>query len=320
VLTYIARRALLAFPLLIGITLISFFAIRATGDPLAVYNRNPLLTPAERGALMHHYGLDRPLIVQYAVWLSNIARGDWGTSFVTEQPVTTVIAQRLPNTMILMFSSFLLTLILAIPLGVFASLHRYTLFDNLTTFLTFLAYAMPTFWLGLVCIMIFSVWFKLHGLPYFPAGSMYEPTQPQTLGALLWHLVLPMTVLAITAVARYTRYLRASMIEVLAQDYVRTARAKGVPGLRVLRRHVFKNAAIPVVTLIMLDVPLLFGGALVTERVFAWPGIGMLFVDSANRTDYPVLLGLILIVATLVILFNVLSDIVYAWLDPRIVY
>jgi peptide/nickel transport system permease protein len=320
VLTYIVRRALLAFPLLIGITLISFFAIRATGDPLAVYNRNPLLTPAQRQAIMHHYGLDQPMIVQYGVWLANIVRGDWGTSFVTAQPVTTVIAQRLPNTLILMCSSFLLTLVLAVPLGVYAALHRYTFFDNVVTFLTFLAYALPTFWLGLVCIMVFSVWLKLHGLPYFPAGGMYEPTQPQTLGALLWHLVLPMTVLAITAVARYTRYLRASMIEVLAQDYVRTARAKGIPRQRVLRRHVFKNAAIPVATLVMLDVPLLFGGALVTERVFAWPGVGMLFVDSADRTDYPVLLGLILIVATLVILFNVLSDIVYAWLDPRIVY
>ncbi len=319
-LTYISRRALLAIPLLIGITLISFFAIRATGDPLAVFNRNPMLSPEQRQAIMHHYGLDKPMVVQYFVWLGNILRGDWGTSFVTEQPVTTVIAQRLPNTLILMGSSFLLTLILALPLGVYAALHRYSFLDNLVTFLTFLAYAIPTFWLGLVCLMIFSVWLKTHGLPYFPPGGMYEPTQPQSLPALLWHLFLPMVVLAITGVARYSRYLRASMIEVLRQDYVRTARAKGVPRGTLLRRHVFKNAAIPVATLIMLDVPLLFGGALITERVFAWPGVGMLFVDSANRTDYPILLGLILITSTLVILFNVLSDIVYAWLDPRIAY
>jgi peptide/nickel transport system permease protein len=315
---YIARRLLQAVPLLFLISLVAFMMIRLSGDPMSMYAQGSALTAADRERIMKQHGWDKPKPVQYLYWLRDVAQGDLGTSLYTYQPVTQMIWERLPNTLILMGTVFIVTLAVSIPLAILSALRQYSRLDYLITGASFLAFALPTFWLGLVCIMLFAVKFKEWGLPYLPAGGMYDLVEGPSLGGLLKHLILPAFVLSIVSTASYIRYLRASMLEVLHDDYIRTARAKGLPEGVVTWRHAFRNALIPLVTLITMNIPLIFSGALITEQVFAWPGMGRLFVDHANRGDYPVLMGLVLTVSVLVIVFNLLADVVYAWIDPRI--
>jgi peptide/nickel transport system permease protein len=315
---YVFRRLLQGLPLLFLISLMSFMLIRMSGDPMSMYAQASSLTEADRERIIREHGWDQPKIVQYVYWLRDIARGDLGSSLYTYQPVTQMIWEKLPNTMILMGTVFIVTITVSIPLAIISALRQYSALDYLVTGASFLAFALPTFWLGLVCIMIFAVKFKEWGLPYMPAGGMYDLVEgPSPLG-LLKHLVMPAFVLSIVSMAAYIRYLRASMIEVLHDDFIRTARAKGLPEGTVTWRHAFRNALIPLVTLITMNIPLIFSGALITEQVFAWPGMGRLFVDHANRGDYPVLMGLILTVSVLVIVFNLVADIAYAAIDPRI--
>jgi len=300
------------------ISLMSFMLIRMSGDPMSMYAQASSLTEADRERIIKEHGWDQPKIVQYVYWLRDIARGDLGSSLYTYQPVTQMIWEKLPNTMILMGTVFIVTIAVSIPLAIISALRQYSALDYLVTGASFLAFALPTFWLGLVCIMIFAVKFKEWGLPYMPAGGMYDLVEGPSLLGLLKHLVMPAFVLSIVSMAAYIRYLRASMIEVLHDDFIRTARAKGLPEGTVTWRHAFRNALIPLVTLITMNIPLIFSGALITEQVFAWPGMGRLFVDHANRGDYPVLMGLILTVSVLVIAFNLVADIAYAAIDPRI--
>ena len=315
---YVFRRLLQALPLLFLISLMSFMLIRMSGDPMSMYAQASSLTEADRERIIKEHGWDQPKIVQYVYWLRDIARGDLGSSLYTYQPVTQMIWEKLPNTMILMGTVFIVTIAVSIPLAIISALRQYSALDYLVTGASFLAFALPTFWLGLVCIMIFAVKFKEWGLPYMPAGGMYDLVEGPSLMGLLKHLVMPAFVLSIVSMAAYIRYLRASMIEVLHDDFIRTARAKGLPEGTVTWRHAFRNALIPLVTLITMNIPLIFSGALITEQVFAWPGMGRLFVDHANRGDYPVLMGLILTVSVLVIVFNLVADIAYAAIDPRI--
>ena len=315
---YVFRRLLQALPLLFLISLVSFMLIRMSGDPMSMYAQASSLTEADRERIIKEHGWDQPKIVQYVYWLRDIARGDLGSSLYTYQPVTQMIWEKLPNTMILMGTVFIVTIAVSIPLAIISALRQYSALDYLVTGASFLAFALPTFWLGLVCIMIFAVKFKEWGLPYMPAGGMYDLVEGPSLLGLLKHLVMPAFVLSIVSMAAYIRYLRASMIEVLHDDFIRTARAKGLPEGTVTWRHAFRNALIPLVTLITMNIPLIFSGALITEQVFAWPGMGRLFVDHANRGDYPVLMGLILTVSVLVIVFNLVADIAYAAIDPRI--
>jgi peptide/nickel transport system permease protein len=315
---YVFRRLLQALPLLFLISLMSFMLIRMSGDPMSMYAQASSLTQADRERIIKEHGWDQPKIVQYVYWLRDIARGDLGSSLYTYQPVTQMIWEKLPNTMILMGTVFIVTIAVSIPLAIISALRQYSALDYLVTGASFLAFALPTFWLGLVCIMIFAVKFKEWGLPYMPAGGMYDLVEGPSLLGLLKHLVMPAFVLSIVSMAAYIRYLRASMIEVLHDDFIRTARAKGLPEGTVTWRHAFRNALIPLVTLITMNIPLIFSGALITEQVFAWPGMGRLFVDHANRGDYPVLMGLILTVSVLVIVFNLVADIAYAAIDPRI--
>jgi peptide/nickel transport system permease protein len=315
---YIIRRLLQAVPLLFLISLLAFVLIRMSGDPMSMYGGNAALTAADRDRIIAAHGWDKPIVVQYFYWLRDVVRGDWGTSLYTYQPVTQMIWERLPNTLILMGTVFVLTLIVAVPLGIYSAIRQYSFADYLITGASFLAFAIPTFWLGLVCIMLFSVKFKEWGWPSLPAGGMYDLASGPSLPGLLQHLILPAFVLSIVSMAAYIRYLRASMIEVLRDDYIRTARAKGLTERSVTWRHAFRNALIPLVTLITMNIPTIFSGALVTEQVFAWPGMGRLFIDHANRGDYPVLMGLVMTVSLLVVLGNLLADIVYAALDPRI--
>lgn len=317
---YIARRVLEAIPLLFLISLILFTIVQMTGDPLAAYTVDATLSGEDIARLRAYYGLDQPVPVQYVRWLGNILTGDWGRSFVTNLPVVETIAQRLPNTVILVVSSYSIILVVSVVVGVCTAVHQYSLVDQVVTTLAFIGISMPSFWLGLLVLIFFAVETRNLGLPYFPAGGMYDLAVGPTLPQVLWHLVLPSITLATVITAGYIRYIRAAMLEVIRQDYIRTARAKGLSEQLTLRRHAFKNAAIPLVTLIGLDLPRFLSGAIVVESIFAWPGMGRLFWEHAERTDIPVLMGILLFSSTLVVLFNLLADIGYAYLDPRIRY
>ena len=315
---FVARRLVQSILLVLLVSVFAFVVIRAAGDPMSMYGMNPNMTPEDRARIVAEHGWDRPLLVQYFYWFRDAVKGDWGQSLYTYEPVATMIFARLPNTLILMGSVFVVTLVVSIPLGMYAATHQRSPLDHAITGLSFFAYALPTFWLGLVCIMVFAVKFKQWGLPSLPPGGLYSLRDGPSFLGLVQHLIMPCLVLSIVSVASYVRYLRASMLEVLEQDYVRTARAKGVGERQIVWKHCFKNAALPLVTLISLNIPRIFSGALITEQVFAWPGMGRLFVDHATRADYPVLMGLVISVSILVAVFSLLADIAYAYIDPRI--
>jgi peptide/nickel transport system permease protein len=317
---YIARRAIEALPLLLLVSIILFSIIQLTGDPLAAYTVDSTLTGDDLVRLRHYYGLDQPVPLQYLRWLGNVLTGNWGTSFVSNVPVVELIAQRLPNTLLLVASSYSIILVAAIVLGTYTAVHQYSAFDHVVTTLAFVGISVPSFWLGLLLLIFFAVQTRNMGLPYFPAGGMYDLAIGPTVPQVLWHLVLPSVTLATVVAASYIRYVRASMLEVIRQDYVRTARAKGLAEAVMLRRHAFKNAAIPLVTLIGLDLPRFLSGSVVVESIFAWPGMGRLFWEEAQRTDIPVLMAVLTFTSVLVVVFNLLADVAYAYLDPRIRY
>ncbi|MBI1880290.1 MAG: ABC transporter permease [Chloroflexi bacterium] len=315
---YIIRRILISIPVLLGITLITFFLLHASGDPMAVYASNPSITAEDLARLEKTYGFDKPVYVQYLYWLRNIVTGNWGQSFLTHRDVLVMIVERLPNTLILMVTAFIVTLMVSIALGIYAATHKYSLGDYVVTTLSFFGYSMPSFWFGLMLIIIFAVKFKELGLPYLPAAGMYPIRGEPSFMELLKHLVLPVSVLSLNSIARYSRYLRSSMLDVLNQDYVRTAHAKGLASHVVVGRHALKNALIPLMTLVLLDIPFLFGGALIVEQVFAWPGMGRMYWEHAVWVDYPVLMGILVLISILVVLCNLIADISYAFIDPRI--
>ena len=313
---YLTRRTLQSVPLLLLITLVIYLLLRATpGGPLSLYEGDPNVTPADLARLRQQMGLDEPPPVQYAKWLSGFVQGDWGWSLVTKRPVLQMMAERLRNTLLLMSLSFGVSLLIAIPVGIISAVRQYSAFDHIATTIAFVGNSLPTFWIGLMLIMIFGV-----GLHWLPAGGMFTIGAPFSVEDRLRYLVLPVMTLALFDATHYARYLRSSLLDVIRQDYVRTAYAKGLRERTVIREHSFKNAAIPLVTVIALDLPQLFSGALITETIFAWPGMGRLFWEAAGRVDYPVLMGIFTVAASLVVLFNLVADLVYAWLDPRIKY
>jgi len=317
---YVARRAIEAVPLLLLISVILFGIIQISGDPLAAYTVDSTLTSEDILRLRHYYGLDQPVPIQYLRWLGSVLTGDWGTSFISNVPVTQLIAQRLPNTVLLVAAAYSIVLVAAVVLGTYTAVHQYSAIDHVVTTFAFVGISIPSFWLGLLLLIFFAVGTRNLGLPYFPAGGMYDLAIGPTIPQILWHLVLPAVTLATVVAAGYIRYVRASMLEVIRQDYVRTARAKGVGEAAVLRRHAFKNAAIPLVTLMGLDLPRFLAGSVVVESIFAWPGMGRLFWEEAQRTDIPVVMAVLMFTSVLVVIFNLLADIAYAYLDPRIRY
>jgi peptide/nickel transport system permease protein len=331
---YILRRLLQAIPVLFVISVIVFALIQIMpNNPLAAYQNNPNISPEDLLRLEQEYGLRDPLPVKYSKWLGQLLRGNWGDSFVTHRPVLTEISERLPNTLYLSAIAFALALLISIPVGMISAVRQYSWFDHLITTIAFMGQSIPIFWFGLVLIIIFSV--NLQNpfagtdlfphpppLPLFPGGGMTTlgENPPPPWVDRIWHLVLPVTMLTIFQLAQHVRYMRAGMLDVLKMDYIRTAQAKGLRPHAVILRHAFKNAAIPLVTIIALEVPGLFNGALFTETIFSWPGMGRLFFNHAERGDYPVLMGILMISAALIILFNLAADITYAFLDPRIRY
>lgn len=300
--------------MLIIVSIVGFVILNlAPGGPLAAYALSPTMTQEDRDRLERQMGLDDPLPVQYWRWSSNLAQGDWGRSFRDQQPVLTIIADRIPATVQLMAASIVLAIVLGTLIGLLGALRRYSFFDYLATIGAMIALSIPTFWFGLMVIYLFSV-----ELGWLPSGGMTTIGGDGGLLDRLHHLVAPTIVLALVTVAIWSRYTRSALIDVINQDYMRTARAKGLREWSIISRHGLRNAVLPLITIAGLQLPVLFGGALVTETVFTWPGMGRLFVDSLGYRDYPVLLGIMMFTAILVILGNLIADVLYAAADPRI--
>ena len=315
---YLIRRLLIAIPSLIGISVILFAILAlAPGDPFEELANNPNV-PAEVSArLRAQLGLDDPVMVRYVRWAGSMARGDWGFSFASRIDVDKLILQRLPVTLIILGSSQVLALLIAIPVGVFAATRPYSLFDQVANTAAFVGFSLPTFFTGILFILLFSI--HLDWLPF-----VYRADITETGWAWWWtHLkqsIMPITVLGLAQGASWTRFVRSAVLDVIRLDYVTTARAKGLAERWVIVKHALRNALIPVVTLVALAMPAIFGGAIVTEQIFRVPGIGSLLVSAILANDTPVIMAVTFVFACLVVFFNLLADIVYGWLDPRIVY
>lgn len=339
---YIVRRLLIAIPQLIIISLLLFILANAMGDPLASFAGRRRPRSSDRDRLKRQLGLDQPIPVQYLIWLvgndwmeidvdgdgipeatgarRGILRGDFGTSFMERRPVLEMIGERVQNTLILMLTAEIVILALSLFIGIYSALRQYSALDYIFTAFSFVGYSMPIFWLALILMYVFAVRFKAWGLPHLPTVGMYDLSVGKTIPQVARHLILPVATISIMSIAGYSRYIRSQMLEVIHQDYIRTAYAKGLPGRLVIVGHALKNAALPLVTLIGMDLPLLMSGAVVTESIFAWPGMGRLFYDAAKDTDVPVLMGVLFLISVLVVLFQIITDVTYTLLDPRIRY
>jgi peptide/nickel transport system permease protein len=313
---YLVRRFVQAIFILLIITVLCFILTRLSSDPMSQYAERQGMTAADREAIRARLGLDQPMPVQYVKWLGLALQGNLGSSFFSHQPVMKLISQRLPLTLILMTTAEIIIILVSVVLGLVAAIKQYSLTDNLITSFSFIGYSMPIFFIAFGLIQVFAVQFKKWGLPYLPTGA--DVWSSKDLGALVRHLILPVTSLVAIQTAGYSRYLRSSILEVLGMDYVRTAHAKGLTNREVLFRHALRNAILPFVTIVGLDIPFLLGGALVTESVFAWPGMGRLFWEYAQRGDYPVVLGVLLLTSSAVVFFTIVVDLIYTVVDPRI--
>ncbi|MBS4195266.1 ABC transporter permease [Lederbergia citri] len=314
--TYIIRRTLMAIPLLLGISILSFAIIQlAPGDPTTLM-MDPTLKPADQAKFREKYGLDDPIPKQYVVWLGKMAQGDFGTSIIERGvPVSEMIMARLPNTLLLMGVSTILAILIAVPLGIFSAMRPYTIRDYTVTVGSFLGVATPNFWLGLMMIIFFGLQLK-----WFPTGGVATLNAPFSIWDRIHHLIMPAFVLAAADMAALTRYTRSSMLDVLQQDYIRTAKSKGFKENKVVLKHGLRNGLIPIITIFGLMIPSFISGAAITENVFSWPGLGRLFIESAFTRDYPVIMALTVISAVFVVIGNLVADILYAIFDPRIEY
>ena len=315
------RRALQALPLLLLISLLVFVLIHAApGGPLAVYLSNPNVRPEDIERLRRALGLDRPLSLQYWSWLAAFVRGDWGFSFSDGRPVAARIVERVPATLELVGTSIVLAILLTVPAAIYSAVRRGRWFDRAATAVAVAGISLPAFWFGLLLQIVFAI-----ALGWLPSSGRTTPGWSAGSGefdsALLdhaQHLVLPATVLAVIQAAAWSRYLRGSMIEALAQPFVLAARARGIPARAVVVRHALRNAVGPVLAVVMLDAALLASGAVVTESVFAWPGLGSLFTEALARRDYSVLMALLMLTSIAIVVFNIVADVVHALVDPRI--
>jgi len=311
---YVLRRAVQAVFLLLGVSLIAFAMMHlAPGGPLAVYTLNPSITIEDIERIKHVFGLDQPVYIQYFKWVFGIFTGNWGVTYFGGRPVLAVILERVPATVLLMGSGISIAILLGLLIGIMGAVKRYSIFDYLATTGAMVALSFPTFWFGLMAIFIFA-----DRLGLFPSGGIFTLGGDETLLDLLHHLVLPTVVLALVLVAQWSRYSRSSFLEVMGQDYMRTARSKGISERRVFLWHAFPNAAAPLIALAGVQFPTLLGGALVVETIFSWPGMGLLFVNSLTVKDYPVLMGMTMMTAVAVVLGNLLADLAVALIDPRV--
>jgi peptide/nickel transport system permease protein len=315
---YILRRLLLTVPSLLGISVVLFTILAlAPGDPFGQLITNPNVPPAVVAALRARFGLDDPIWLRYIHWLGAMLQGEWGFSFVSRMNVDTLILQRLPVTVAVLGAAELLAILVAVPVGVLAAAKPYSVFDQVANTLAFVGFSLPTFFTGLLLILLFSV--KLHWLPFVFRSDL------RATGLDWWwqnvrQCIMPVAVLGLFQGASLVRYVRSSVLDVVKLDYVTTARSKGIGERRVLNRHVVRNAMIPVVTLVAVQMPIIFGGAIITEQIFRIPGIGSLLISSILADDTPVVMGVTFVFACLVVLFNLIADLLYAWLDPRIAF
>jgi peptide/nickel transport system permease protein len=310
-LAYVIRRIIQSIIVLIGVTIITFILLHMLGNPVHVI-LGTRQSPAQVAALTKQLGLNKPLPLQYLIWLSNLLHGNLGFSWKQNNTVTALLGQRIPNTLVLVGTSTVLAIVIAVPIGILQAVRRNRPDDYLATALSFIFYSMPVFWLGLLLIVLFSI-----TLGWLPSGFQQNQT---SLFSQLNGLILPIMTLTLVTVALFSRYMRSSMLENLVQDYVRTAKAKGVPSRTILFRHVLRNALIPVITLIGLSIPGILSGAVITEFVFNYPGMGLLFVNAAVTDDFPVLLGVVVVVGVATVIGSLIADILYAVADPRIRY
>ncbi len=310
---FLLRRAVQAVPLLLIISGVVFALIHAApGGPLAIYLSNPNVRPQDIERLRHALGLDRPLWEQYVSWLAAFARGDWGYSFSDGRPVADRVIERLPATLALVGTSLVVALAMTFPAGIWAAVRRDQWPDRTLTAVEFAGISLPAFWFGLVLQMVFAIalgWLPSSGMATFGGSGAWDRVQ---------HLVLPVVVLAFLSAAGWSRYLRGSMVEVLGQPFVVAARARGLPARLVVLRHALRNALGPLITIVLLDSALLVSGAVVTESVFAWPGLGSLFTEALARRDYTVLMALLMLTSTAVVVLNLIADLACAILDPRV--
>jgi peptide/nickel transport system permease protein len=313
---YILRRLLIAVPSLLAISLVLFVVLAlAPGDPFSELATNPNVPPEVQAALRAKFGLDDPIYLRYLHWLNAMLHGDWGFSFVSRMNVDTLILQRLPTTLYVIGSAQLLALLIAIPVGVYAATKPYSLFDQVANTLAFVGFSLPTFFTGILFILIFSV--TLDWLPFVYTTDI-KATGIRWVLEMIRQAIMPVAVLGLFQAASMTRFVRSAMLDVIRLDYVTTARAKGLGQITVIVKHVMRNAMIPVVTLIALQMPAVFGGAIVTEQIFRIPGIGSLLISSILSNDTPVVMAVTFVFACLVVLFNLIADVLYGWLDPRI--
>lgn len=310
---YLIRRLLQSVLVLFLISILTFIMIHAApGGPTQVLLA-PGLSPEAFKVQAHNMGLDRPVHIQFLSWIGNLLQGDLGYTFKNHIPVNDILWPTVGNTMVLMAAAWLLSLVIAIPWGIYNSTREYGLSDQTSSFISYLGFAMPTFWFGIILQQFFAI-----KLDILPLSDMWTMGKEGNIVDLLYHMVLPVTVLSLGFLAAYVKYSRSSMLEVLSQDYIRTARAKGLKEKKVVFRHALRNALIPIITILGLDLPILVGGAALTERVFNWPGMGRLFVDMAVSREYSVLMSITLVVAVVVVIGNLLADILYAIVDPRV--
>lgn len=317
---YVVRRLVQAIPLLLLISVMIFLLMQLIpGGPLAAYENNPNLTPEDLARLKTEFGLDAPIHERYLKWLGSIVMGDWGTSLVSKRPVLAEIGERIPNTFYLALTAFAGSLLISIPIGVISATRQYSKFDNFFTTIAFMGQSLPVFWMGLIVIIIFNVTIKQpDGRPFLPGGGMATIGADFDMGDRLRHLILPAAVLIFFNLGTHVRYMRSGMLDVMHQDFIRTARAKGLDEMGVIAKHGVRNAILPLITIIGLELPGLFNGALITETIFSWPGMGRLFFNAIDRSDYAVMMGVLMISAALIVLSGLLTDVLYGLLNPRI--
>ena len=315
---YLLRRLLIAVPVLMGISMVLFAVLAlAPGDPFGEMALNPNIPPEVRFNLRKQFGLDDPLVVRYVRWLTAMLHGDWGYSFVSRLPVQQLILQRLPTTLFVLGSAYVLALLIAFPVGMLSAVKPYSVFDQVATTLAFVGYSLPTFFTGLLFILVFSI--SLGWLPFIYSSTI----EAHGVHWVIEHLrqgAMPITVLGLFEAASLTRFVRSSMLEVINQDYITTARAKGLTEQCTTLKHALRNALLPVVTVVALQIPTIFTGAVITEQIFRVPGIGSLLIAAIESTDTPVVMAITFVYATLVILFNLCADLIYGLLDPRLTY
>jgi peptide/nickel transport system permease protein len=315
---YLIRRLLIAIPSLLGISVVLFTVLAlAPGDPFEELATNPAVPPEVRTALRVKFGLDDPIYLRYVRWLMAMAQGDWGFSFVSRVDVDKLILQRLPTTLFVIGSAQVLAILVAVPVGVYAATRPYSIFDQIASTCALIGFSLPTFFTGLLFILVFSIY--LDWLPF-----VYRADLSATGWRWYWEMfrqaIMPITVFGLALGASMTRYVRSAVLDVIRLDYVTTARAKGLGERAVIVKHVVRNALIPVVTLVALQMPAIFGGAIVTEQIFRVPGIGSLLISSIQANDTPVVMAVTFVFACLVVFFNLVADILYGWLDPRITF